>query len=164
MSTEFSRFVPFETTLEVRDTCLCLHVQRAARALARRFDEALRPVGLTNGQFSLLMALNRPEPAVMGPVARLLAMDRTTLTAALKPLERLGLVAIRTDPSDRRTRLLSLTEEGSEVLAAAVPIWRAIHAEIEAGLPEPGPDALRGALTALCRSGAPRASDHLTRS
>jgi len=150
MSTTISPFVPFETTLEVRDTCLCLHVQRAARALARRFDEALRPVGLTNGQFSLLVALNRPEPTAMGPVARLLAMDRTTLTAALKPLERLGLVVIGTDPSDRRSRLLSLTEKGREVLAAAVPIWRAVHAEIEAGLPEPGPDALRGALTALC--------------
>jgi DNA-binding MarR family transcriptional regulator len=150
MSTTFSPFVPFETTLEVRDTCLCLHVQRAARALARRFDEALRPVGLTNGQFSLLMALNRPEPAAMGPVARLLAMDRTTLTAALKPLERLGLAVIGTDPSDRRSRLLSLTEKGREVLAAAVPIWRTVHAEIEAGLPDPGPDVLRGALTALC--------------
>src|SRR3978361_166261 len=54
--------IPFETTLLVRDTCLCLHVQRAARVLARRFDEALKPVGLTNGQFSLLMSLNRPAP------------------------------------------------------------------------------------------------------
>ena len=149
MSTEYSGFVPFETTLEVRDTCLCLHVQRAARALARRFDEALRPVGLTNGQFSLLMALNRPEPAAMGPVARLLAMDRTTLTAALKPLERAGLVAIGGDPSDRRSRLLSLTERGRGVLASAVPIWRATHAEVEAGLPRLEPDELRKALTAL---------------
>ena len=156
MSNEFSHFVPFETTLEVRDTCLCLHVKRAARALARRFDEALRPVGLTNGQFSLLMALNRPEPAAMGPVARLLAMDRTTLTAALKPLERAGLVAVGADPSDRRSRLLSLTGKGKEALASAVPIWRAVHAEVEAGLPQPGPDALRGALTALCRSKSPR--------
>ena len=41
------RDVPFETTHLVRDTCLCLHVQRAARALSRLFDDALRPVGLT---------------------------------------------------------------------------------------------------------------------
>jgi hypothetical protein len=61
--------VPFEITLQVRDTCLCLAAQRAARALARRFDEALRPLELTNGQFSLLMSLNRPKPAAMGPVA-----------------------------------------------------------------------------------------------
>src|SRR5919199_6958028 len=107
MSTRFSRSVSFETTLEVRDTCLCLHVQRAARALARRFDEALRPVGLTHGQFSLLMALNRPEPAAMADVAALLAMDRTTLTANLKPLERRGLVAIDADAGDRRSRVLS---------------------------------------------------------
>lgn len=74
--------LPFSTTLEVRDSCLCLHAQRAARALARHFDDALRPHGLTNGQFSLLMALNRPEPPTIAPVAQLLAMDRTTLTAS----------------------------------------------------------------------------------
>ena len=71
--------VPFETTLLVRDTCLCLHVQRAARALSRRFDEALRPLDLTNGQFSVLMSLNRPKPPGMGEVAALL--DREVLDA-----------------------------------------------------------------------------------
>ena len=62
--------VPFETTLHVRDTCLCLHAQRAARRVARRFDEALRRFELTSGQFSLLMSLNRPVPARMGAVVR----------------------------------------------------------------------------------------------
>jgi DNA-binding MarR family transcriptional regulator len=144
-----SRPVPFESTLLVRDSCLCLYAQRAARALARRFDEVLKPVGLTNQQFSLLMALNRPEPPPMGPVARLLAMDRTTLTAALKPLERRGLVRIDTAPSDRRTRLLTLTEAGQAVLAAAFPIWRETHAAIESRLDGIGPDGLRAALGAV---------------
>ena len=89
--------VPYETTLFVKDCCLCLHVQRAARTLARRFDEVLRPFELTNGQFSLLMSLNRPEPPPMGPVANLLGMDRTTLTAALKPLERRGLLMVEAE-------------------------------------------------------------------
>ena len=140
--------VPYETTLEVRDTCLCLSTQRAARALARRFDEALRPVGLTNGQFSLLMALNRPQPPAMGPVARLLAMDRTTLTAALKPLERQKLVEVEIDTEDRRGRFMVLTDRGRETLAAAVPIWRATHAVVEAGLPFDA-HGLRTALQAL---------------
>ncbi|MGH6621188.1 MAG: MarR family transcriptional regulator, partial [Alphaproteobacteria bacterium] len=61
--------LPFEKTLHVRDCCMCLHVQRAARAVARRFDDALRPLELTNGQFSLMMSLNRPEPARMGQVS-----------------------------------------------------------------------------------------------
>jgi DNA-binding MarR family transcriptional regulator len=141
-----SNAVSFETTLLVRDTCLCLHAQRATRALARHFDEVLRPVGLTNQQFSLLMALNRPEPPPMGPVARLLAMDRTTLTAAVKTLERRGLVRIKPLPADRRTRLLALTKAGEETLAAAVPIWRDAHVAIEDRLKSFDPDALRAAL------------------
>ncbi len=141
--------VPFETTHQVRDTCLCLHAQRAARTLSRRFDEALRPAGVTSGQFSLLNALNRPEPPSIGAVAQLLAMDRTTLTAALKPLERDGLVTIAADPKDRRNRLVRLTGKGQGALAAAVPIWRRLHGAIEAGLTEVEPDTLRGALTTL---------------
>jgi DNA-binding MarR family transcriptional regulator len=133
--------VPYRTTLMVRDACLCLHVQRAARALGRRFDQALKPLGLTNGQFSLLMSLNRPEPPVMAPVAELLAMDRTTLTAALKPLQRRGLVQVEVDPDDRRGRRLRLTPDGGALLARALPIWRREHGALEAGLGDP--DGLR---------------------
>src|SRR6187200_1214607 len=108
------RSVSFATTQHVHDHCLCLAAQRAARALARRFDEALRPVGLTSGQFSLLMSLNWPEPATVGAIAALLGMDRTTLTANLKPLEREGLVDSTVDPADRRGRLLLLTAMGKK--------------------------------------------------
>ncbi len=141
--------VAFETTLHVRDTCLSLHVQRAARALARRFDDALRPVGLTNGQFSLLMSLNRPEPPSMGAVAALLAMDRTTLTAALKPLERRGLIEICIDPDDKRSRLLKLTPLGRALLSKAVPIWKREHAKVEALLPNGNAERLRRDLQVL---------------
>ncbi|MDB5510755.1 MAG: transcriptional regulator, MarR family [Enterovirga sp.] len=142
--------VPFETTLLVRDTCLCLHAQRAARALARRFDEALRPAGLTSGQFSLLMSLNRPEPAGMRSVATLLAMDRTTLTAALKPLERRGFVTVSVDPEDRRGRLIALTPDGRAALRVALPIWTSTHAEIDTRLGPIEPEILRNGLRALC--------------
>jgi DNA-binding MarR family transcriptional regulator len=141
--------IPYETTLFVRDCCLCLHAQRAARMLARRFDEALRPLGLTNGQFSLMMSLNRPQPASIGSVASLLGMDRTTLTAALKPLERRGLVETRVDPSDKRSRRLSLTREGEALLASAVPVWTETHAEIDRLIPGPDLDGLRNSLRAL---------------
>ena len=141
--------LPFETTLEVRDTCLCLHLQRAARAVARRFDAALRPLGLTNGQFSLLMSLNRPDPASIGQVSALLAMDRTTLTANLKPLERRGLAAIISDTADKRTRRLVLLPAGQALLVAAVPVWRQTHAEIERLLVGGAADRLRGDLQAL---------------
>ena len=140
--------VPFEITLLVRDTCLCLAAQKAARALARHFDEALRPLDLTNGQFSLLMSLNRPKPPPIGPVAELLAMDRTTLTAALKPLERRRLIRVEVDPTDRRNRLLILTVKGRNLLAKAVPLWKHHHRKIEARLQSS--DSLRRELAVLC--------------
>jgi len=140
-----------ETTLEVRDACLCLHVQRAARALARRFDDALRPLRLTNGQFSLMMSLNRPEPPAMAAVASLLGMDRTTLTAALKPLRRRGLVAVTSDPADGRSRIMTLTGKGRRLLGRAVPLWTASHVAVEALLPQGDPDRLRANLRALSR-------------
>jgi len=149
MSSTPSSTVSFGDTLHVRDHCLCLHVQRAARALARRFDDALRPLGLTNGQFSLLMSLNRPEPAPMSSVAKLLAMDRTTLTAALKPLERRRLIRVEANPDDGRARLLILTSSGRDVLTQALPIWKAVHAELEARLPNESGDTLRSNLQAL---------------
>ncbi len=141
--------LPLDVTHEVRDRCLCLHLQRAARAIARRFDEALRPFGLTNGQYSLLMSLNRPAPPRIGDLAPLLAMDRTTLTANLKPLERRGLVDVVVDPKDKRSRRLRLTDAGRDLLVAAVPVWRSTHDEIDRGLPDLNPDRLRDDLLAL---------------
>ena len=136
----------FATTIHIRDHCLCLHVQRAARALARRFDEAFRPLGLTSGQFSLLNALSRPAPPTIGDVAELLGMDRTTLTAALKPLVDKGRVAIERDGHDGRMRRLRLTEDGASILALAKPIWIALHEAIERELPPgvTGDDMRRG--------------------
>ena len=136
----------FAFTHHVRDHCLCLHVQRAARALARRFDAALRPAGLTQGQFSLLTSLNRAEPPSMGSVANLLVLDRTTLTANLKPLERRGLVKVTVDPHDKRSRRLILTAAGRASLAAAAPIWKREHARVERLLQTASPDILRAGL------------------
>ncbi len=141
--------LPLSVTHEVRDRCLCLHVQRAARVLARDFDAALRPHGLTNQQFSLLMALNRPAPPRIGEIAPLLGMDRTTLTAALKPLARAGLAVLTRDPSDRRTARLALTDAGRARLKQAMPDWRAAQDAVERALGDVEPGALRAALRAL---------------
>lgn len=141
--------LPISVTREVRDRCLCLHVQRAARALARRFDGALKPLGITSGQFSLLMSLNQPNGPRISDLVDVLGMDRTTLTAALKPLERRGLVQARRDARDGRARRLALTDAGRGLLKEAVPVWRLTHERIEDGLEEVGPDALRRGLVDL---------------
>lgn len=121
----------FAQTLHIRDHCLCLHAQRAARALSRRFDEAFRPLGITSGQFSLLNGLNRPEPPMIGAVAELLVMDRSTVTANLKPLERAGLISVAVDEQDRRGRRVALTDAGRAILAQATKVWIEEHAALE---------------------------------
>jgi DNA-binding MarR family transcriptional regulator len=143
------REIPLSATHLVRDNCLCLHVQRAARGLARRFDDVFRPLDLTHGQFSLLMSLNRPEPPNIGSVATLLAMDRTTLTAALKPLERRNLVKVSIDKQDKRSRRLMITAAGRVLLAKAFPLWRETHAAIDRMVTGCRSDDLRDALRAL---------------
>ncbi|WP_261368272.1 MarR family winged helix-turn-helix transcriptional regulator [Pseudosulfitobacter koreensis] len=141
--------LPLSVTHEVRERCLCLHVQRAARVLARRFDEALRPFGVTNGQFSLMMSLNRPVGPRISDLVPFLGMDRTTLTAALKPLERRGLVVSDPDEADRRARRLRLTDAGRALLAEALPAWRATHDAVDAALKPVNPQDLRDGLMAL---------------
>jgi DNA-binding MarR family transcriptional regulator len=119
--------VPFEMTRMVRDNCLCLRVQRASRAIGRMFDDAFRPYGLTNFQFSLLMMLNRPSPPTIGTLAENLAMDRTTMTANLKLLERRRLVTVRRDDKDSRVKLVALTSAGQSLLAKCVERWQAAN-------------------------------------
>lgn len=141
--------LPVEVVLEVRDACLCLATQQAARRLARRFDRAFAPVDLTNGQFSLMMALSAPQAPTVGGLADFLAMDRTTVTAALKALQRRGLVHATEDKSDKRARRLSLTQAGRETLEAALPIWRETHAALEQSLADVEAESLRRALRRL---------------
>ncbi len=136
----------------IGNTCLCLDVQRASRTIGRQFDEAFRPLGLNNGQFSLLMALNQPTPPTMSSLAERLAMDRTTTTANLKPLERRGLVEIRRDEEDARVRRIVLTEAGRAVLAEAVDRWRAANGAVLARLGGTDLAALRSALRTIAEA------------
>lgn len=130
-------------------TCLVLHVRRAARRLGRLYDDALRPVGLTNGQFSLMSMLAAKQDWAMQPLADALALDQSSLTAAMKPLLRRGLVALEQGVADRRVRRLGLTAEGSALHSDARTLWRAAQRDAEALLGHRSSDALRHDLRRL---------------
>jgi DNA-binding MarR family transcriptional regulator len=98
-----------------------------------------------------MMALSGPQPPPLGRIADVLGMDRTSLTAMLKPLERRGWVEVRVDARDRRGRQPVLTPEGRAALARALPVWESEHAAVEAALD--APDALRAALNGLAFGG-----------
>jgi DNA-binding MarR family transcriptional regulator len=129
--------------------CFCLNLKRAARAVARRYDEALGPVDLTNGQYSTLMTIAGLQPVSMQILAESLGMDRTTLTATLKPLQRRGLISIHPDITDRRSRRLTLTDEGVVLLRDAVPLWKKAQQAVGRILGNANAPALRTQLTRL---------------
>ena len=152
---EFAGPLPADEVLHVRDTCLCFATQRLARRLARRFDAAFRPLGITNNQFSLMMRLNLEKPVTLSQLADFLGMDQTTMSAALKALERAGLLAVVRDEKDKRIRRPVLTPKGYETVHAALPIWRAEHAALEREAPPGEAARLRAALTAFAPARAP---------
>ncbi|WP_245276352.1 MarR family winged helix-turn-helix transcriptional regulator [Methylocapsa aurea] len=133
----------------IASRCLCLRIQRASRAIGRRFDDAFRSVGLNNWQFSLLMNLSRPSPLTVNGLAEQLGMDRTTTTKNLRPLERRGLLEIRLDEHDARVRRIVLTDAGRALLVEAVPHWQAANDAVSASLEEADLERLHSALEAI---------------
>jgi DNA-binding MarR family transcriptional regulator len=111
--------------------CACLNLRWASRAVSQVYDEALRPAGLKTTQFSLLGAVWKYEGASIQELADGIGLDRTSLTRALQPLERDGLLAIATSATDGRVRSVSLTDEGRRRLEAGYPLWKQAQAELE---------------------------------
>ena len=120
--------------LAIGATCNCLALRRAARGLARSYDEAFRPLDLNNGQFSTLTAIAGLQPAGIQALADCLGMDRTTVTAALKPLRRRGLVEVEVAENDQRGRGARLTRAGMALLEQAIPLWEAVQRSVSAQL------------------------------
>lgn len=110
--------------------CNCFAIRSAARQATQFYDRRLAAAGLRTTQFSLLANLARSGPLSINELAARMAMDRTTMGRALRPLEREGLAAIGPG-RDGRTRALALTEAGRQRLEEAAPLWREAQAAFE---------------------------------
>jgi DNA-binding MarR family transcriptional regulator len=131
--------------------CLGFSVRRAARILARTYDEAFAPCGLKSTQFPILSVLHTLGPASVGLLADKLDLDRTTLPRNLAPLERRGLIRIEAG-ADRRTRTISLTDQGEALLQAALPHWRTLQDRLTAALGQDRAARLRSDLLDLAQA------------
>jgi DNA-binding MarR family transcriptional regulator len=129
--------------------CFCLAARRTARLLSRRYDEALRPADLNAGQFSTLMVVAAVGSISVQHLADRLEMDRTTATAALKPLERRALLTIATDTQDKRSRVVVLTAQGYALLRRAAPLWQEAQRQVEQSVGDKSAASLRAQMNAL---------------
>ena len=107
--------------------CVAATLRMAARAVTRRYDDALRPSGLRTTQLSMLSRLREDGPLTVTALASRLALERTTVTRELDTLARRGLVSLATG-DDRRTRVAAITAEGRAAMRVAVPLWREAQA------------------------------------
>jgi DNA-binding MarR family transcriptional regulator len=135
--------------LYVGQNCVCLAIQQAARVVGRLFDDALRPLDMTNWQFSLLMQVAGKGTPSIGELAESLATDRTTITANLKPLERRGWVEIHKDASDARMRRVIMTKLGARTMQSAYEIWTDVNAAVVRKLEDISVVQVRRGLSAL---------------
>jgi len=133
------------------DECFGLNLKRAARTVGRRYDEALQSVDLTSGQFATLATISVFQPVSVQILAEHLSMDRTTLTAALKPLERRALVSVVPDGLDRRGRIINLTDEGMKLIREASPLWKKVQGRITREMGTAGLPVFRAQLAQLSR-------------
>ena len=119
--------------VEMPANCTCFNLRKAARAVTRVYDEALKPSGLRATQFSLLGVVANRGPAGMTELARALVMERTTLTRNLKPLMDQGFLQV-VDGADRRRRPIGLTPKGRKAFDRALPLWRRAQAKFADGI------------------------------
>jgi DNA-binding MarR family transcriptional regulator len=129
------------------ETCTAAYLRRASRAVSKTFDDAMRPAGLRISQFSALVTLVVAGDVAVSRLADLLALDRTTMTRNLGPLERKGLVA-SVPGADRRSKVLRITDKGRSALARALPAWQRAQERVVRDLGEPRWKALLQGLKA----------------
>ena len=110
--------------------CTCFNLRKAARFVTQIYDDAMRPTGLRNTQFSLLVHASAMGPVSLMKLAQAMATDRTTIARNLEPLEKDGLLKIQ-DGKDRRSRMISITDKGLRKLNEAYPIWKKTQDEVK---------------------------------
>lgn len=137
-----------EIYADVIGRCTAFRTLRASRAIARLYEEAMRPAGLTITQFSLLVTIGRTKPESISKIGDYLSIERTTLSRNLKPLEEAGYVT-RGDEGDRRKREVRLTPKGLAKLKEAYPMWRGVQEKVEQKLGKVGAKNIADALAAL---------------
>jgi DNA-binding MarR family transcriptional regulator len=110
------------TRAELLAQCACFDLKKATRAVSRLYDDCLRASSLNITQYSVMRMIEVGQEISVSTLARYMVMDRTSVTRALAPLQRDGLIRSRAG-SDKRTRVISLTKKGAKLIANAKPSW-----------------------------------------
>src|SRR5919106_3336745 len=134
-----------KTRNDLLTECACFALRRATRAVSRMYDDFLRDAGLNITQFSMLRVICAEKELSISTLGRYMVMERTSITRALAPLERDGLIHSRPG-TDKRIRVVSVSSKGRKLVDDAEPKWRQAQ---EALLGTIGEDRWRAMRTVL---------------
>jgi DNA-binding MarR family transcriptional regulator len=133
--------------MEKEARCNVTALRQATRNISQFYDSVLAESGLRSTQRAILARISRQDRApTMSELASGLVLDRTALNHNLKPLERDGLVAILTDPDDRRSKRIKLTRRGEAKLAESESAWKRAQERFETAFGAKEAAALRSTL------------------
>ena len=104
-------------------TCIATRIRQLSRIITRVYDDALRPLGITASQFTLLTQLAQQDGITAVEIGTELDIEKSTLSRNLKRLLALGHLTMD-PPAGRRGRGLHLTPKGSDVIQKAYPVWK----------------------------------------
>lgn len=110
--------------------CYCIDMRRAANRLTDFYDKALRPLGITVNQYSLIVNIHRLEPCSVVALAEAVRLEKSTLVRSLKPLLEQGLLQDVSAPRSR-SRQIRLTDRGKKALERARPVWQDTQQQIK---------------------------------
>ena len=104
--------------------CYNLAMRKSTRLITQFYEERLATVDLKVGQFSILRAVNYRKKTTNKELQSILVLDQTTLSRAIKPLIRDGLLSITVDENDLRSKIISLSAKGKSTYQKALPLWQ----------------------------------------
>jgi DNA-binding MarR family transcriptional regulator len=135
--------------------CNSTAIRQAARHMTRFYDAALARTGLRGTQYTTLLYLSRHGPMTIGRLAEAMVMDRTTVGHLVKPLERDGLLRIDPDPNDRRSRRISVTENGMGRVRDGFAAWEKAQNVFEASFGAENAQRMRQMMAAVVATELP---------
>jgi len=141
----------FKMAKTIASECLAHRARQVARVLTRSYDESIRSLGIQVSQLILLVAVANAgdEGAPIGQIAKAVLMDQTTLSRNIVPLEKAGLVKLKSSPRDARSRVVVLTDAGARMIEAAYPRWKAAQRAVQKLLGAERLEALHDELGAI---------------
>lgn len=109
--------------------CTNFKLRQLLRRVSLVYDHAMAECGLKITQYSLLTHVDRLGPITQADLARAMAMDSSTLSRNLKPLQAAGWIAVRAG-DDARSNALALTAAGRRKRGDAQALWKKAQVQL----------------------------------